>query len=55
VLNPKVKGFGPRSERPGFNGMSSMYDYGQFGTIDEYPQMNDKEFVDYMTSKISLI
>jgi hypothetical protein len=28
-----------------------MYDYGQFGTIDEYPQMDDRAFVDYITSK----
>lgn len=28
-----------------------MYDYGQYGMIDEYPQMDDRAFVDYITSK----
>ena len=27
-----------------------MYDYSQFGMIDEYPQMDDRAFVDYITS-----
>jgi hypothetical protein len=31
--------------------MASMYDYGQFGMVDEYPQMDDRAFVDYITSK----
>lgn len=51
LLNPKAKGF-PKSDRQGYNNMSSMYEYGQFGMIDEYPQMDDRAFVDYITSKI---
>ena len=28
-----------------------MYDYGQFGMVDEYPHMDDRAFVDYITRK----
>jgi hypothetical protein len=27
-----------------------MYEYGQFGMVDEYPMMDDRAFVDYITS-----
>ncbi len=51
LLNPKAKGFGNKNDRSSYNSMSSMYDYGQYGMIDEYPQMDDRAFVDYITSK----
>lgn len=27
-----------------------MYDYSQYGLVDEYPEMDDRAFVDYITS-----
>ena len=48
LLNPKTRGFN-KGDRHKFG--TSMYDYGQFGQVDEYPDMDDRAFVDYITSK----
>ena len=34
--------------------MTSMYDYGQYGLVDEYPEMDDRAFVDYITSNFNI-
>lgn len=55
MLSSKAKGFGQKSDRAGYNtNMSSMYDYGQFGIMEDYPQMDDRAFVDYITSNYKL-
>ena len=51
LLNPRAaKGFIKSDGQGCYNNISSMYDYSQFGMIDEYPQMDDRAFVDYITS-----
>lgn len=41
-----------KDKNQGFSNMSSMYDYGQYGLVEEYPEMDDRAFVDYITSNI---